>query len=1047
MKNKALLFKTLLILWCLNIGAIPSFAQTPLQVAGTATVTATSSGNWTVASTWGGKLPANDDRVLIPAGVTVTVNGMITEEFKSVRIADGGKLQFATNVNTELRTEYLFSAMTGTLEIGTSASKIPTGVTASLVFAERGGTTSTFDPSRYAPGAILMGPTTMHGADKTSWLALKTHPSAGATQFELKSAPTGWKTGDKLVVAGTDPITNASVSSADEFKKDEVVTITGVSGSTITFTPALARDHKAPAQASDLDVHVANLSRNIVVSSENTSVKPISGEFRKPRGHLMFMHNLKVNLKYVEANNLGRTDKSVTLDDWDFSDLDANQNTGKAVPNGLRNPRGRYSIHFHRGGLDASVFPAKPITPLPTPAHVEGCVVNTDPGWGYVNHSARVDFVRNVSYNVVGGAFNTEAGNETGSFIENIALRTVNPQNPVMSAPRPRNSYTEGETTTSLVDLKESRQDFAWQGDGFWFHSVGVTVKGNVVSGCTGHAFVYWTEGLVEKGMGMARGDIDAHVPVAEFPSQNKALKDWKTKYPNFVLDVWYLQPRPFTNNTAYSFARGVQTYYMQTEFHRKVDPTTTDPNAWMNDLPAAYKDQLNFVFDGTILWNIGRVGFEHNHTTNVTIQNSRIVGYGARTGYENYGTNPAPKYVNDEPEVIGLDLDYYYNTHRWTLSNNIIEGFSGKSVGVSLPKNAQVTINGGTFNNEGTDIRINAASEHLSKENDGFGVGMLSVKPTKSTVTLQGAITFKNTSNNIVMDAEIIYDEVPQKGFPMISGAKVDPLYFFAPQEVTLNFGPFNNVKAYFDQQDGSYTPITSENTCTISNGGANCVNNQYVNKTNTQLKSQFGKSFLGAITPTGAVTHPMLVGGKANGNITGTTLTLTGFSPGSGKAGDVVTLTGTGFSTSTGDNVVKFNGVATQVSSATATQLKVTVPTGATTGKITITVGGVTVTSSTDFTITVVSALDKATLGKAAVVCYPVPTHNRLYIKLGSKVGVEASVAIYDIRGKRMLAKENTQAGIDTSGLPTGTYLLRIGVRVGNKTRWVTKLITKKQ
>ncbi len=858
--------RLLLISFCVSNG----LAQTPMQVAGTATVTATSSGNWSSPPTWGGTLPTNDDRVLIPSGITVTVDGMISEEFKSVRIDDGGKLQFATNVNTELRTEYLFSGMSGILEIGTSNNKIATGVTASLVFAERGGTTSMEDPDRYAPGAVLMGPTTMHGTDKTNWLTLATHPSAGATQFMLSAAPIGWQNGDQLVVAGTDPITNASIASTAEFEKDEVVTITGISGNMVTFTPALVRDHKAPTQASDLDVHVANLTRNIVVSSENPSVTSISGDFRKPRGHIMFMHNLNVDVRYVAANNLGRTDKSIILDDWDFSDLDANQNTGSAVTNGLRNPRGRYSFHFHRGGMNTSVFPAKPITPLPTPAYMEGYVVNTDPGWGYVNHSSRVDFVRNVSYNVLGGAFNTEAGNETGSFVENIAIRTVNPQNPIMTAPRPRNSYTGGGPTNSLADLREERQDFAWQGDGFWFHGTGVSVQGNVVAGCTGHAFVYWTEGLIEKGLGMARGDIDAHVPAAEFPALNQALNNWKTTYPNFVLDVWYLQPRSFKNNTAYNFARGVQTYYTHTEFHRKVDPIETDPNAWMNDLPAVYKDQLNLVFDSTTLWNIGRVGFEHNHTTNITIQNSRIVGYGARTGFENYGTNPSPNYVNDEPEVIGMDMDYYYNTHRWTLNNNTVEGFSGNAVGISLPKSGQVTINGGTFNNAGTDIRINAAAEHFVNDNgEGFGIGMLSTTPTQSELLMQGAITFQNSNNNIVMDAEIIYDEVPQKGFAMIDGAKEDPLFFFAPLEVTLNFGPFSNARAYFNKQDGSYIPLVSGgNDCAISDP-SECVDGQYVGKTNTQLNAQYNNSFSGAITPSTAVTHPMVVNGKVDGII----------------------------------------------------------------------------------------------------------------------------------------------------------------------------------
>ncbi len=849
-----------------------AFTQTPLQVAGTANKTATTSGNWNSTATWGGTLPVNDDRVLIPSGVTVTVNSKITEEFKSVRIADGGTLQFAENVNTELRTEYLFSSMMGTLQIGTITNKIANDVTASLVFAERGGTTSTEDSQRYAPGAVLMGPTTMHGQDKTSWLTLSTQPSAGATQFVLASAPIGWEIGDKIVVAGTDPITNASITSPSEFERDEVVTITNVSGSTVTFAPALIRDHKAPAQASDLNVHVANLSRNIIISSENTSVTSLSGDFQKPRGHLMFMHNLNVDLRYVEANNLGRTDKQIILDDWDFTDLDANQNTGSNVTNGLRNPRGRYSIHFHRGGLDTSIFPAKPIIPLPTPAHVEGCVVNTDPGWGYVSHSARVDFIKNVSYNVVGGAFNTESGNETGSFIENIAIRTVNPSNPVMTAPRPRNSYTgEGSSevpTDALVDKREGRQDFAWQGDAFWFHGTGVTVQGNVASGCTGHAFVYWTEGLIEKGLGMARGDIDAHVPASEFPKQNASLHAWKTANPNFVLDVWYLQPRPFLNNTAYGFARGVQNYYTHTEFHRRADPSETDPNAWINDLPNDYKDQLQFVVDGVILWNIGRTGFSAETSANITIQNSRIVGYNSRTGYENYGTNPSPAYINDEPEVIGIDLDYYHNTHRWIIQNNIVEGFSGNSVAISLPKSGQSTINGGTFNNAGEDIRINAAGKNFENiEGEGFGVGMLSVAPTKASVLIQGNVTFSNPNNNIVMDAEIIYDEIPGKGFPMIAGRKLDPLFFFAPMEVTLNFGPFSNVSAYFNEQDSTYIPIVSGgNNCAISESSA-CVASQYVGKTNAQLNTNFSNSFLGSITPNSAVTHAIVVGGKING------------------------------------------------------------------------------------------------------------------------------------------------------------------------------------
>ena len=147
-----------------------------------------------------------------------------------------------------------------------------------------------------------------------------------------------------------------------------------------------------------------------------------------------------------------------------------------------------------------------------------------------------------------------------------------------------------------------------------------------------------------------------------------------------------------------------------------------------------------------------------------------------------------------------------------------------------------------------------------------GFGIGMLSTPPTMSEVLIQGNINFQNTNNNIVMDAEIIYDEVPQKAFPMIDGAKVDDLFFFAPQEVTLNFGPFNNSMAYFNEQDASYIPLVSGgNDCAISEP-EECVESQYVGKTNSQLSSQYSNSFCGTITPSTVVTHPMIIGGKVS-------------------------------------------------------------------------------------------------------------------------------------------------------------------------------------
>jgi hypothetical protein len=79
----------------------------------------------------------------------------------------------------------------------------------------------------------------------------------------------------------------------------------------------------------------------------------------------------------------------------------------------------------------------------------------------------------------------------------------------------------------------------------------------------------------------------------------------------------------------------------------------------------------------------------------------------------------------------------------------------------------------------------------------------------------------------------------------------------------------------------------------------------------------------------------------------------TITSFAPESGILGTTVTITGTNFSTMASENMVKFNGVAATVSAATATQLTVTVPAESTTGKITVTINGITKTSAADFTV----------------------------------------------------------------------------------------------
>lgn len=85
---------------------------------------------------------------------------------------------------------------------------------------------------------------------------------------------------------------------------------------------------------------------------------------------------------------------------------------------------------------------------------------------------------------------------------------------------------------------------------------------------------------------------------------------------------------------------------------------------------------------------------------------------------------------------------------------------------------------------------------------------------------------------------------------------------------------------------------------------------------------------------------------------------ISIDGFAPTSGPLGTVVVITGSGFAATPAGNVVTFNGTAAAVTAATATTLSVTVPSSASTGRITVSAGGDSVTSLQDFTVTAVGA-----------------------------------------------------------------------------------------
>ena len=134
------------------------------------------------------------------------------------------------------------------------------------------------------------------------------------------------------------------------------------------------------------------------------------------------------------------------------------------------------------------------------------------------------------------------------------------------------------------------------------------------------------------------------------------------------------------------------------------------------------------------------------------------------------------------------------------------------------------------------------------------------------------------------------------------------------------------------------------------------------------------------------------------AGGGGGGTPPTITGISPSSGPAETIVNITGTDF---TGATAVNFNGVAaSSFSVVSATSITATVPSGATTGPISVTTAGGSAVSANNFTvpkltITAPSSVNEGDSTKlATITADPAPTSD-LTVTLASSSGADLVVA----------------------------------------------------
>ncbi|PTN11872.1 G8 domain-containing protein [Nitrosomonas aestuarii] len=437
---------------------IPNFAAHP-------TIVSKQSGNWFDVSTWQqARVPHADDVVRIEQGHAVNYNGISDAALASLGIK--GTLTFDTAMSSRIKVGTILVYREGRMNVGTLASPIAGNVKVEIIIANRSlatwgpdRATGAYDPLQYGTGLISFGEVNMHGKEMSpTWIRLAQEPRAGQNTLVLASSPTGWSVGDKLVLPDTrqtplvkkwqiEPVTPI------ELQLEEMI-IADISGNTIRLTRPLVYDHLGGRDTDGNLIgmpHIGNLSRNIVVRSENSG---------GVRGHSMFTERSKVDIRYVSFVDMGRTTAKP---------LDNTVITDNVVAHIGTNQIGRYPIHMHHhmGPVNTSNDGYQFV--------LVGNAIDNGAKWGIAVHNSHFGLVDgNVVYDVEGAGIITEEGNERENVFSNnfvVKVGTI-----IKSLYEPRYGGV------AEIGRHHGFSDFGYEGSALWFTGNDDYVTGNVAA-------------------------------------------------------------------------------------------------------------------------------------------------------------------------------------------------------------------------------------------------------------------------------------------------------------------------------------------------------------------------------------------------------------------------------------------------------------------------------------------------------------------------------------------------------------------------------------
>jgi Ca2+-binding RTX toxin-like protein len=603
-------------------------AALALVPSANATHVAIKNGSWFDPSIWqNGTVPDNNADVWIQPGVAVTYDSQSNARIHTIRV--DGTLRFATDQNTKLLVDTIVVIPEGTLIVGDRINPIASDRIAQIIFTSDRPIDTVWDPTQLSRGLISHGTASIYGAEKLNFSKLAQDAVAGDRELVLdlptgSSSPLGWKIGDQIVLGGT-AYDHWGDDTKNERFHDEVLTITGINGNRIQFTnngiasgdtARLRFDHTRPVGYQDsLNLYVANTTRNVSFETENGPNAPLTN-----RGHVMFMHNPNVVVENTGFYNLGRTDKNRLIDD-------IGTNVDGSIGYGT-NPRGRYPLHFHRTDVDAAPVVAK------------GNAIVGSPGWGLVQHESSAVLEDNVVFDIVGAGIIAESGNETGTWTNNITIKT------------------RGDNLPDNLDFfgpRAERFDFGFNGEGYWVQGAAqVAILNNIaISAGAGIGFLGFEWGT----------EASRPVQTVAVDSLTSDLHDIAkgTNDPTQV-EVSAVPIRQFSGFESYNAQIGINIWSRMFNGDGQLDIDF--------DAKGALKPAHNFrsVVDNFKLWNITDYGVLLPYSGNNDLKDGLILARSRgdySTGIYTTDASTSERYQNLHIEGFGNGITVPYDANR----------------------------------------------------------------------------------------------------------------------------------------------------------------------------------------------------------------------------------------------------------------------------------------------------------------------------------------------------------------------------------------------